>query len=650
MVGFFNYYRDFIPNYAGGASPLTSLLCGHKYQRSSKGMWKLIDANGQTMKASDINIDWGMAQDKALNNLKGTLSSPPTLAYPDFSHPFLLYVDASQRAFAAALHQQLPPSNLYSVMDKSAAALPADAIGLNLSPMPTSRQQSDSLLKAVINAIETGHTRVGYKIQDGTLVYIGPNQTIHRLCVPISDLPAVFHKVHDLCGHFGFAKTALRLNSIHHPHLPSSLQAYIVNCPTCLRTKLGCCVGELSIECALLADRPFHMVSADLLLGLPECKGLDAALIIVDIFSKLVLTAPCTSCITSAQLFDLLADLVLWKGWKPKVVITNSDKCFVGTTGQQFAKSLGVQLEPSAPYHQQANPVEQHIQTLQCVLHAFATESAKDWVDTLPAAELTINSTPSLTTRQAPFDLIYIVQPDSSVLPSVLDTRAVDCLTIAKARLKTAWQTVLQHAEKNKSQYDTRYKPLHILNIGNCIFICIQDCPIPGTQRHAKLDPGKVSPFPVKQVLSRHHFRLNLPPNLYSDNLFDISQLEPAQKKRDPFNRSLDAPDTMDSQGVTCFEVEAIVGQQPFRNYIQYRVKWCRDPRTTWEFEEDLLNDGCGAMIQDWNNKQGSPPAAFSHMLDSSLYERPIAFISTTTSPADAKLLGLELEISCLVS
>ncbi|KAJ1036411.1 hypothetical protein NDA13_000291 [Ustilago tritici] len=135
MVGLFNYYRNFIPNYAGWASPLTSLLCGHKYQRSSKGMWQLVNTNGQTTKASDINIEWGTAQDKALDDLKGVLSSLPTLAYPDFSRPFLLYVDASQKAFAAALHQELPPSNSYCATDKSAAALPADAIGLDLSPM-----------------------------------------------------------------------------------------------------------------------------------------------------------------------------------------------------------------------------------------------------------------------------------------------------------------------------------------------------------------------------------------------------------------------------------------------------------------------------------------------------------------------------------
>ncbi|SAM85678.1 uncharacterized protein UBRO_20381 [Ustilago bromivora] len=579
MVGLFNYYRDFIPNYTGLATPLTNLLWGHKYQHSTKGTWQLVDADRKTTRAVDIKIDWGMAQDKTLAELKAALSSLPTLAYPDFNHPFLLYVDASQQAFAAALHQQLPLSDSDSIKNKSATASPAEANNLDIPPMLTHQQKLDGLLKSIVDAIGAGYTRVGYEIQDSTLVYVGLQHTVCHLCVPISDLPTIFHKAHNLGGHFGFAKTALHLKSIHHPHLLSTLQAYIDNCPTCLCMKLGCHVGEHSIDQTLSADRPFHTLSADLLLGLQDCKGLDAALVIMDMFSELVLTAPCSSYITSTQLFNLLADLILRKGWKPKVIITDSDKRFIGITGQRFATSIGTELRPLAPYHQQANPVERHIQMLQCVLHTFAVESAKDWVNILPAAKLAINSTPLLTTEQTPFNL---------------------------------------------------------------------DCPIPGTQRHTKLDPGKVGPFPVKQVLSHHHFKLDLPSGLYSDDLFNISQLEPAPKECNPFNHSLDAPVTTDGQGATCFEVEAIMGQQPFRNYVQYHVKWHRDPHTMWEFEEDLLEDGCKAAIQDWNSKHASTPAAITHTLDSSLYERPIAFISTTTSPADTKLLGLELKISCL--
>ncbi|SYW85347.1 uncharacterized protein UBRO2_05786 [Ustilago bromivora] len=111
------------------------MLWGHKYQCSTKGTWQLVDTKGRTTKASDIRINWGAAQDKALTDLKAALSSPPTLAYPDFTQLFLLYVDASQQAFTAALHQQLPLSNSDSTTGKSATTTPAEANGLDLLAM-----------------------------------------------------------------------------------------------------------------------------------------------------------------------------------------------------------------------------------------------------------------------------------------------------------------------------------------------------------------------------------------------------------------------------------------------------------------------------------------------------------------------------------
>ncbi|CCF51916.1 uncharacterized protein UHO2_04035 [Ustilago hordei] len=595
MVGLFNYYRDFIPKYAGLAAPLTNLLRGHKYQCSIKGMWQLVDKEGKTMRATDIKFNWGAAQNKALAQLKAALSSLPMLAYPDFDCPFLLYVDASQQAFTATLHQHLPLAKC--TQDKMAAASLTEANNININNMPTHQQKLDSMLKSIMDTIMAGHNRVGYEMQDDILVYVGPHCTACCLCVLFSDLHIFFHKAHNLGGHFGFAKTALCLGSINHPHLSTTLEAYIDNCLTCLCTKLGHCVGELSMDWILSADRPFHTILVDLLLGLLDCEGLDAALVIMDTFLKLMLTAPCSSSIMSSQLFNSLADLILHKGWRPKIIIMDSDKHFIGVTSQRFATSIGAKLCPLAPYHQQANPVECHIQTLQHVLRAFAMESAKDWVDVLPAAELAINLTPSLTMEQTPFDLVYMVQPDPPLLPSVSNVNIEDHLTIAKACLDSAWQTILQHTEENKPWYDVKHKPLHNLHVGDCVFICTNDQPVPGAQRHAKLDPKKVGPFPIKQVLSCHCFKLGLPPNLYSDNLFDTSQLEPAPKEHNLFNRSLDTPITIDSRGDMHFEVEAIVGQQTFRNYVQYCIKWCSDPHTMWEFEEDLLEDGCKAAI-----------------------------------------------------
>ncbi len=42
----------------------------------------------------DTSFTWGPAQQQAFDSLKHALTSPPVLAYPDYTQPFLLYTDA----------------------------------------------------------------------------------------------------------------------------------------------------------------------------------------------------------------------------------------------------------------------------------------------------------------------------------------------------------------------------------------------------------------------------------------------------------------------------------------------------------------------------------------------------------------------------
>ena len=49
--------------------------------------------------------EWGEAQQCAFNTIKEKLSSPPVLAYADFSKPFVLHTDASTEGLGAVLYQ-----------------------------------------------------------------------------------------------------------------------------------------------------------------------------------------------------------------------------------------------------------------------------------------------------------------------------------------------------------------------------------------------------------------------------------------------------------------------------------------------------------------------------------------------------------------
>lgn len=76
FIGLCNYYRRFVKDYSKIAEPLYKLL--------SKERAKC--------------FDWNAACQHAFEVLKARLTSPPILAYPDFTRPFLLHTDASDFA------------------------------------------------------------------------------------------------------------------------------------------------------------------------------------------------------------------------------------------------------------------------------------------------------------------------------------------------------------------------------------------------------------------------------------------------------------------------------------------------------------------------------------------------------------------------
>ncbi|XP_078492084.1 uncharacterized protein LOC144747728 [Ciona intestinalis] len=83
FLGLTGYYREYIPNYAAVAVPLTDL----------------------TKKGHPDIVAWGDAQERAFNTLKSKLSSKPILHLPDPSLGFILRTDASRDGIGAVLLQ-----------------------------------------------------------------------------------------------------------------------------------------------------------------------------------------------------------------------------------------------------------------------------------------------------------------------------------------------------------------------------------------------------------------------------------------------------------------------------------------------------------------------------------------------------------------
>ena len=117
FLGLTGYYRKFIPNYATVAASLTDL----------------------TRRSAPNNVGWDDDCDRAFKKLKELLCTSPVLRNPDFTQPFVLQTDASDRGVGAVLSQKdgdgeehpvgyfskklLPREERYSTVEKECLAI-----------------------------------------------------------------------------------------------------------------------------------------------------------------------------------------------------------------------------------------------------------------------------------------------------------------------------------------------------------------------------------------------------------------------------------------------------------------------------------------------------------------------------------------------
>ena len=91
FLAFAGYYRRFVKNFSKITRELSDLL---PPTSKKKGRYKV------------VNFLWTEKEQKIFEDLKDILSSPPVLAYPDFSLPFELHTDASSKGLGAVLYQE----------------------------------------------------------------------------------------------------------------------------------------------------------------------------------------------------------------------------------------------------------------------------------------------------------------------------------------------------------------------------------------------------------------------------------------------------------------------------------------------------------------------------------------------------------------
>lgn len=95
FLGCAGYYRPFICKFAHIMEPLSSMTKGYSYTKTAKGYQMLSPDGSVAPNKSTIQVRLNDDQRSAFNKLKSALASPPVLSFPDYSKPFIIYVDSS---------------------------------------------------------------------------------------------------------------------------------------------------------------------------------------------------------------------------------------------------------------------------------------------------------------------------------------------------------------------------------------------------------------------------------------------------------------------------------------------------------------------------------------------------------------------------
>jgi translation initiation factor 2 beta subunit (eIF-2beta)/eIF-5 len=267
----------------------------------------------------------------------------------------------------------------------------------------------------------------------------------------------VLHDAHDTNGHMGISKSYdVMSKQWYRPGMLNILTAYVNSCVICKGAKKSRQrpSGRMHPQRNLTA-LAFDNIALDIF-SLPLSDGYDACRTIMDTSTKMVILQPTRSTASTEDVAEMLFTSVICKGFLPSTIITDRDPKYTSGLWAAVMKKLGTKIQLTTPYHwhQQADPAERTIQTVQSVLRCY---NGVDWVKRLLYVELALNEALNDSTGFATHDLLYIARK-GPVADRFAETdsyeNAPELLAQAKHRIREAMANI-KLAKGNRSLITT---------------------------------------------------------------------------------------------------------------------------------------------------------------------------------------------------
>src|SRR5260221_10752612 len=108
-------------------------------------------------------------------------------------------------------------------------------------------------------------------------------------------------------------------------------------------------------------DQCWQVISVDMIRELPDSKGYNAALVVVDRLSKWIHTIPTVTSLDSTGVAWLFLEHIWCHHGLPEEVISNHGPAFISNFSHDLTTLLGVKLTLSTSYHPQTDGQTEHV-------------------------------------------------------------------------------------------------------------------------------------------------------------------------------------------------------------------------------------------------------------------------------------------------
>src|SRR6266446_2050338 len=360
------------------------------------------------------------------------------------------------------------------------------------------------------------------------------------------------------------------------PGLSRYITKFITGCDACNQTKTFPTQKVGKVIPNKVPDRHWQVISIDMIGELPDSKGYNAILVVVDCLSKRIHAIPTVNSLDSAGVARLFLEHV-WRHHRlPEEVLSDRRPAFMSNFLRELAALLGVKLTPSTSYHPQTDGQTEHVnQEIEAYLRVFVSHRQDDWADWLPLAEFAYNNRIHSTTRCTPFELDSGQHPRMGSEPTWSSAvEATDNFAQRMSQMQDEAKAALKHTMDEMAQYyDHQRSPTPAYEVGAKVWLNAQNymttCPT------KKLDHKWLGPFVIKKVISPAAIKLRLSPHEQGIHpVISVSNVCPYHP--DPILEHLlnPHPNPVLVDGSEEYEVESIVDSKYRYQRLHYLVKF----------------------------------------------------------------------------